>query len=1139
VALCPSCGEENPDEFRLCRYCGAPLHDTSEPQREERKVVTVLFCDLVEFTASSDEADPEDVRARIRPYHSRLREEIEGFGGTVEKFIGDAVMAVFGAPTAHEDDPERAVRAGLTILEAIADLNEQDPGLELQVRVGIESGEAVVALGSHPETGEGIVTGDVVNTASRLQGAAPINGVVVGEGTHAATKTTFDYEALEPVSLKGKASATPIFHATAARARFGTDVTRALTTPLVGRDLECRLLTGILERSLRDDSVQLVTIVGEPGVGKTRLVAELVEFVDARPELIRWRQGRCLPYGDAITFWALGEIVKAEAGILETDDPQEAASKIDAVVPDAQPDAPWLRRRLRPLVGVEGPEAAREENFAAWRAFLELLAEDGPFVFVIEDLHWADEALLAFLEHLAEYAEGVPMLLVATARPELFDKSPGLAQSARNSHRIDLASLPEADMARLISNLLEQAVLPADVQQAILNRSGGNPLYAEEYVRLLKDRGVLRKRGPSWSVDQEAETPLPSGVQGLIAARLDTLSSDSKSLLQDASVVGKVFWLGAVARMSEQGPRVVEETLHRLSRKELVRPARVSSMEGEAEYAFCHALVREVCYGQIPRAQRAERHRRAAAWIEEVASVRLEDHAEILAAHYSTALDLAAASKDPNTADLRDKAARYLTLAGNRAMGMDVEVAERHYAGALDMLTEGHPDRPDVLARHGEALLQRGRFPEAAKAFERAIELFRGRGDVKAAAITMGRQRVALVHLNDPRFRAVSAEAVAMLEPLGPSPELVQVLTAEASASYVSGDDLRTIALADRAIALADELALPEPVEALQLRGPARALHGDPEGVHDVRRALAAAQGQGLGREVAAEYNTLAYVLAPIEGPSASLSELREGVAFAQRRGIEELGWVLKDAILDALHDLGSYDDATALANELVPLLERAEAIRSLIYVRGTLASVLARSGNDADASPLAEWAAEHARDSGLAEQIAHSLPILAGVRLALGGRATAVSALSELEATPKVREEFEYVRHLAGAVATAVAAGERDLATRMTQDVEPTWPWHEHALVSSRALLAAHQGEHAEAGQLFADAAMRWGRFEMPWEQAQALLGQGRCLLTLGLAPEATAAIRQARELLATLRAEPAVRESDALLEQAAPAAS
>jgi class 3 adenylate cyclase/tetratricopeptide (TPR) repeat protein len=1134
VAICPSCGEENPDRFRLCGFCGTPLHEAPAPQAEERKVVTVLFCDLVGFTASSDHADPEDVRARIRPYHSRLRTEIEGYGGTVEKFIGDAVMAVFGAPVAHEDDAERAVRAGLRILAAIAELNEEDAGLDLQVRVGIESGEAVVALGARPEAGEGIVTGDVVNTASRLQGAAPVNGVAVGEGTYASTRDVFDYEALDPVMLKGKASPVSIYHARAARARFGTDLTRTLTTPPVGRELERNLLTGTFERSVRDASVQMITVVGEPGVGKSRLVAELFSHIEAWPDFIRWRQGRCLPYGDGITFWALGEIIKAEAGILETDAPDVAGAKIDAIVPEDHPDAPWLRQRLRPLVGLEAPPAGREENFAAWRSFLESLAESRPSVFVFEDLHWADDALLAFLEHLAEYAQGVPMLLVGTARPELFETAPTWASTARSVTRINLWPLTETETAKLVANLLEQAVLLGEVQTAIVHRSGGNPLYAEEFVRLLKDRGILTKHGSTWTLDPEAEIPMPSGVQGLIAARLDTLSPDRKHLLQDASVIGKVFWSGAVSKMGERDPKEVSEALHELSRKELVRPARASSMEGQSEYAFYHALLRDVCYAQIPRASRAERHTRAAAWIEEISAERVEDHAEILAAHYSTALSLAAAARDVSTEEVQAKALRYLTLAGDRALGIDVEAAERHYARALELTTGDDPHRLALLVRSGEALRQRGRFPEAARAFEEAVEGLRARGDVRAMAVAMARYSLVLYRLGDPRNRQVAAEAVAALEPLDPSPELAQALTEQATASFTSSEHREAVALADRAIALAEELGLAEPARALGFRGAARAFLGDAGGMQDMRRALDAATDQGLGREVAVLHYNLADALWPIEGPRARLEALREGSAFAERWGIEEFVLGFAATTVSTLVDLGSYQEAMAMAGDLLPRLEAAEDVYALLPVRSAQVRVLTRRGELAEAAPLADWAVEKALELEEPQILALALPAAAALRLGLGETTAALALLAELERIPNVRSESNYASNLPDAVRTALAAGDPDLATRLTEGVEPIYPLHEHALATVGALIREDHGSYAEAAELFADAAERWERFEMPWERAQALLGHGRYLLATGRPAEASEPLREARKVFTELGAKPAVADTDTLLERA-----
>jgi len=1129
--MCPSCGEDNPDKFRLCGFCGAPLHAAPTPPVEERKVVTVLFCDLVGFTAASEDADPEDVRARIRPYHSMLRREIEGFGGTVEKFIGDAVMAVFGAPIAHEDDAERAVRAGLRILEAVEDLNEEDDSLGLQVRIGVNTGEVLVAVGARPEEGEGFVTGDVVNTASRLQGVAPVGGIVVGEATFRATEPVFDYVELDPVSVKGKAEPVPMWRAMASRARFGTDITRKLATPLVGRELERNLLTGTFERSVRDNSVNLLTLVGEPGVGKSRLVAELFEFVDSRQELIRWRQGRCLPYGEGVTFWALGEVLKAETGILETDSSEGAASKLDALIPDSDPDAPWLRQRLRPLIGLEAPQATREENFAAWRRFLESLAEDVPTVLVFEDLHWADDALLAFLEHVAEYAQGVPMLMVGTARPELFERAPAWAATARNANRVNLAPLSDAETARLIANLLEQAVLPAELQTVILSRSGGNPLYAEEFVRLLKDRKILTKEGSTWRLDPTAEIPLPSGVQGLISARLDTLASERKRMLQDAAVIGKVFWSGAVAAMQSRDPKEIAQAMHELSRKELVRPARRSSMEGQSEYAFWHGLVRDVCYGQIPRAQRAERHQRAAAWIEEVAGERLEDHAEILASHYGSALEAARAGKAENIEELEAKALHYLMMAGDRSLGMDVEAAERHYARALELVPGDHSARPDVLVRHGEALTLRSRFVEAADAFEEAIATFRAQGEQRREAVAMGRYGMVRYRMGNPDYRTLASQAVALLEPLGPSEDLVRSTSDLAGALFVDGYSQEAIDLAERAMELGARLGLPEQARALGFRGAARCDLGDPGGLDELREALQVGTAQGLGREVAVIHVNIAEAIHSLEGPKATMEAYREAAAFAARRGIEEFAVASAAQSLGAVFNLGSWDEAMALSEELVDQFERTGDVFELRNVRLTLARIHAGRGDLARARPLAVWVEQAVRDADEIQHMAEAFVTSASIRLQDGAPAEAIRLLSELEHTPRIRREQTYWVNLVDAVRTALAAGAPDVAERLVHGLDPVYPLHQHATKTVEALLAERRGDFAQAAEAFADAAGRWKGFEVPWERAQALLGLGRCLIALGRASEAAVPLRQAGQIFASLRAKPAIAEADALL--------
>ena len=1134
MIACAACGHENPDGQKFCGDCGRRLDAVPSPARvEERKVVSVLFCDLVGFTAASETADPEDVRARIRPYHDMLRAEIEGYDGTVEKFIGDAVMAVFGAPTSHDDDPERAVRAGLAILEAIDDLNEADPTIELSVRIGVNTGEGLVAIDARPELGEGMVTGDVVNTASRLQGVAPVNGVAVGEATYLATKDVFEYEELPAAELKGKAGPVRLFHARAARARFGTDLTRSFATPLVGREIDLALLKGIFEKALAAPGVQLVTIAGEPGVGKSRLVAELGAYIDERPDLlIRWRQGRCLPYGDGITFWALGEIVKAEAGILESDDPGTAAAKIDAIVAEDDPDGPWLRQRLRPLVGIEAPAAAREENFAAWRHFLESLAERRPTVLVFEDLHWADDAFLELLEHVAEYAHGVPLMLLATARPELFDRTAGWGTRLRNATTIELTPLTEAETGRLIANLLDQAVLPAEVQTAILERSGGNPLYAEEFVRLLKDQGSLAKATGTWKLDPSAEIPMPSGVHGLIAARLDALEPDKKSLLQDAAVVGKVFWVGAVASMGARDRDGVERGLHELARRELVRPARRSSMEGEAEHAFLHALVRDVAYGQIPRAARADKHVAAARWIEQTAGNRAEDHSEILAAHFESAIELTRAAGATDTTELEAAAVRYLGLAGDRALGLDAEAAERNYARALELSAPDALDRPALLVRYADVLRHRARLTESIARFEEAIDGFRSNGDDRALALALGQYSLALSDAGDPRSRAGAYEGLAILEPLGPSVELVSALTEVAAERVVTENDLESgLVAANGAIEMAAGLGLPEPARATGFRGVARFSLGEASGLDDMLRAIELAAGQGLGREVSVLRYNLADCQSLVEGPRRALETIRQGLALAMDRGIADYTLYFRAAIIRRLENLGDWDAALSEAEALDPLMEGAGMMYDLALLRAYHARILSARGDLDRAWSLAEWAFSKARDSDEQQLVMTCLPTAATILFLRGEPRAAGDLVEEYLSSPKVWLGDEAPLQFPRCIRAALSAGSAAHVSRLLGAVPLRYPLERFASASGTGLAREHLAEYGSAHEAFAAAAAGWSSFEMPYEHAHALFGQGRCFAALGRVHDAKAPLRDALEIFQQLRAGPAQHDVEALL--------
>ena len=947
-------------------------------------------------------------------------------------------------------------------------------------------------------------------------------------------RLVFDYAELEPATVKGKAELVRVFQALAPRARFGTDLTRTHTSPFIGREIDLALLKGIFEKTVASSSVQLVTVVGEPGLGKSRIVAELFGYIDERRELVTWRQGRCLPYGEGITFWALGEIVKAHAGILESDDPATATVKLDVVLPEGEERA-WFRQRLLPLLGIGASTSAeREELFAAWRRFLEHLAEADPTVLVFEDMHWADDALLAFLEHLAGRAEGVPLLIVCTARPELYERHPDYGAGLRNTNSINLAPLSPEETARLVSALLDAGVIPAALQQPILDRAGGNPLYAEEFVRLLQDRDLLIRKGSSWELRDGAEVPFPESVRALIAARLDTLPPDAKSLMADAAVVGKVFWVGAVAQMGGRSPDDVVDALRELSRKELVRASRHSSMQGEAEYAFWHILTCDVAYAQIPRASRAARHIAAAAWIESKAPGRVEDLADVLAYHYATALDLArAAGEADRAAELEAPARRFLTLAGERALGLDTNAALTNLERALTLTPATHPDRPDALVRFAEAAFHAGRTIEAKEALEQAIPSFQERGDLPAMAHAMHVLASLLSRLADPRWVELPGEALALLDPLPKGRAHVEALTEVARADFLHGSRETALASAQRAVALADQLGLERSPRTLGYLGFARGRIGDPRGVDDMREAIRLATDAGQGREVGVLHNNLGIQLWAYEGPQAALDELDTGTAFAAACGLTEIIDLITLTRIDPLIDAGRIDEALDAANGLAARLE-VEAPGDLLDVRGAQTRIHTLRGTAAQVAGGLEWLATSARAAGNADALVIGLASAAIAHAALAHTDSAIATLEELATTPAAREPEYYTANLPALVRSAVALDDHALAQRLITGVESHNRYAEHALITATAVIAEATGDVAGAAEGYADAAERWEQFGVVPEHAYALLGHGRCLVSLGRPSEAEPVLRRARELFHTLGATPGIAETDALLQQA-----
>ncbi|MBD0337921.1 MAG: AAA family ATPase [Thermoleophilia bacterium] len=935
--------------------------------RKERKVVTVLFADLVGFTARAEELDPEDVEAILEPYHARVRAELERHGGTVEKFIGDAVVALFGAPVAHEDDAERAVRAALAIREAA-----EEDGFE--VRIAVNTGEALVSVDARPEAGEKMAAGDVVNTAARLQAAAPVNGVLVGAATERATRSVILYRPHEPVAAKGKAEPVPVWEAVEARSRFGVDVRQHGGAALVGRTREQHVLTGALERARNAREPQLVTVVGVPGIGKSRLIWELFQLVDADPELITWRQGRCLPYGEGVSFWALGEMVKAHAGILETDTVEIVEEKLAEAGGGPH---------LRPLVGLAADAELggdrRVEAFAAWRGFFEAIADEGPLVLVFEDLHWADEGLLDFVDHLADWARGVPLLVVCSARPELLDRRPGWGGGKLNAQTLALAPLADADSARLIGELLGQALLPAETQAALLERAGGNPLYAEQYALLFRERGSVE------------ELALPETVQGIVAARLDGLSAEEKRVLQDAAVIGKVFWTGPL-----QGD-ALDELLHGLERKEFVRRERRSSVQGEEEYAFRHVLVRDVAYGQIPRADRVARHVAVAEWLELLG--RVDDHADLLAHHYAAALDLARAA-GADTAVLADRAREAFRAAGDRALALNAfAAAVGHYERALERSDE---EDAQLLLHYGMAVFHSAE--EGEEELLRAVALLRAAGDLESAA----EAQVYLVELAWKRGdraetdrRLACAEEVADGLPL--SRAKVAVLSTVSRYRMLAAEHEQAIRAGEEALALATELGLDDlKIHALTNVAPSRSGLGDHEAaVRELEEAIALGARTG-SPEAIRSYVNLAAVRAGMGDLRESGRLHAEGLELAQRFGHGPSLRFLRGELANDGFFLGDWDLAVRITDEFEQEAEAGSPhylLNNLLALRAEVR--LFRGDLDAALTDL-ERAVALAREARDPQATAPTLATAMFAFVEAGRRQEALALLDELLASPE-----------------------------------------------------------------------------------------------------------------------------------------
>ncbi len=713
MKLCAACGVENPDIARFCLACGTQLAE-ARPAQETRKVVTIVFSDLKGSTSLGEALDSEALREVMTRYFDAMRGELEHHGGVIEKFIGDAVMAVFGLPRLHEDDALRAVRAAAGMQRALEELNGEllrVYGVQLANRTGVNTGEVVAG---DPSTGQRLVTGDAVNVAARLEQAAGEQEVLLGELTYRLVRDSVEVEEVEPLALKGKSEPVPAYRLV--RVKHTGDVEVSRGAPLVGRERELETLEAVFDAAVATSTARLATIVADAGVGKSRLTAEFLDRIADRAVAFR---GRCLPYGDGITFWPLAEALKAAAGIVNEDTGDTALAKLSALT---DPSGAEVTERLAAMIGIRPEPFPMEELAWAMRRFLEHAAAERPVALVVEDVHWAEPSLLELIDQLVQAIDEAPVLVLCPARPTLVEQSPDFGTGERAT-RVVVEPLGDDASREMVESLLGGAALDTDVLDRVVTAAEGNPLFAEQLLRMLIDEGVLLRENGAWrAAGPLSDLHVPPTIQALLAARLDVLAPGERAVIEPASVVGYVFAEAAVAALAppEVSPRVASE-LTTLAQKQLVQ--RVDNVD-ESHHRFQHIMIRDTAYDGILKRARADLHERFVAWADEVNTDRGAEFEEILGYHLEQAWTYLSelGPLDERGRAIGEDGSRRLAASGRRAFARgDVPAAETLLGRAAALLPAEHPDRLQLLPDHGEALLMIGRFDEATAVLEESI----------------------------------------------------------------------------------------------------------------------------------------------------------------------------------------------------------------------------------------------------------------------------------------------------------------------------------------------------------------------------------------------------------------------------------
>jgi class 3 adenylate cyclase/tetratricopeptide (TPR) repeat protein len=1134
---CPACGAANEPDDRFCGECGAPLEGEALPPaaQAERRLVSVLFADLVGFTTLSEDRDPEEVRELLSRYFETARRVVERYGGTIEKFIGDAVMAVWGTPIAREDDPERSVRAGLELVDVVAALGDEVGARALTMRVGVVTGEAAVTVGAE---GQGMVAGDLVNTASRVQSVAEPGAVLVGERTRRASEAAVAYADAGEHSLKGKSEPVPLWRAERVIAyRGGEGRATGLESPFVGREGELRLVKDLFHATSEERRARLVSIVGIAGIGKTRLSSEFERYVDGLVEDVYWHRGRCLAYGEGVAYWALAEMVRMRARITEQEGPEAAAAKLrtalETYITDAEERA-WVEQRLAQLLGAAQQESfARDDLFAAWRLFFERLADQGPTVLVFEDLQWADPALLDFVDYLLDWSRNHPLFVLALARPELGEKHPGWGGTKRDFTSLALEPLRDEAMDALLSGLVPG--LPEELRARIRERAEGVPLYAVETVRMLLDRGLVRRNGDGYvAAEDVGALEVPETLHALIAARLDDLDASERRVVEDAAVLGKTFTRAGLAALTGIPEEELEPVLASLVRKDLLTVQSDPRSPERGNYGFLQALVQRIAHDTLSRKERKARHLAAARYLEQSWGSDETEIVEVIASHYLDAYRAEPTAAD--AAELRATARDALARAGRRASSLAANEQAQHYFEQAAELTEEPALQAELHEQAGIAADDDGRPDQAIELLERAVELWRGEDLTHSAA--RGEARLAMARFNHGQVDEATERMGRSFEVLSrdePDADLAMLAGQLARFRFLLDDLAGAIEPLEFALEIAEGLVLPGVLsDALNTKGLIAAQRGHrEEALGLMRHALDIAVENDLGESALRAYFNLSFLMAGRDRIEDAGAIDEQGRAFARRRGNRRWEEEFTGHLRNNRFFLGDWDELTPLTDQLdnrswddliwAVRLDFAGVMIPLYVARGQLADARRILGyvpseprvEMQERASIAIGRAAFARGEGGHEKALEFVVEACSLRGSIGP------------------DHPNFKQALAGGLESAVALGDFSRVEPILEQVRELSPGMRSPFVEAQlarydAHRAARDGDPEKAEQRFLHAAALSREIGARFWLAVVLLEESEWLIARG--QDGADLLAEAREIFDRLGARPWLERAEAL---------